>query len=61
MYTIFRDNKYEDLFPGITDPSKEKELKDVFYWAHIAGLTRFVQKEFSFGMGKFPVVFKIDI
>lgn len=52
-YTTFRDNKYDDYFPGISDPANKEKFKDVYYWAFNAGLTRFGQKEFSLKLGTY--------
>lgn len=41
IYKTFRDNKYDNFFPGISDPANYEKYKKDYYWAFNAGLTRF--------------------
>ncbi len=52
MYNTFRYNNYEDIFPGITDPSREQEMKDTFDKAFVSVVTRC----FGWGLPKTMVV-----
>jgi len=33
LYHILRDNNYDDLFPGISDPSNENKFLELYHWA----------------------------
>jgi hypothetical protein len=53
IYTTFRDNKYDEFFPGISDPKNEAFYTEHYHWAFNAGVTRFVLPEFYFKLGTF--------
>ncbi len=52
MYSTFRDNNYEEYFPGITDPEAEEALKNVFIKAFVSVVTRC----FGWGLPKTMVI-----
>ena len=53
LHKVFGENKYDEYFPGISDPSKEKELKAIYEWCFVAITTRFLQPEFHLELGVF--------
>jgi len=51
-YEMMKENKYEEYFPGCTDPEKETELKSIFLVSFINVITRC----FGWGLPKTMVV-----
>ena len=52
IYNTFKENSYEEFFPGITDPEKEPELKAIFTKAFVSIVTRC----FGWGLPKTMVI-----
>lgn len=57
LLKTFRENKYDNYFPGISDPEQEEKLKEVYYWAFVAMTTRFLQPEHHLELGTYMTLF----
>ena len=53
LYKILHENKYDEFFPGISDPANYAKYKEIYKTAFNYGMTRFVQKEFGLSQGYF--------